>query len=67
MMVPSVEVGDLRETQTDKTEGEDEFSVGNVELTFLCFGDIQVELSNRMEESGAQEKGLGWEYKCENV
>lgn len=47
--------------------GRREFSVGDVELTFLCFGDIPVQLSNKTEESGTQEKGVGWEYKCENV
>lgn len=42
-------------------------SGGGGKLTFLCFGGIQVELSNRFEEPGVQEEGLGGEYKCENV
>ena len=47
--------------------GRSELRVREVELAFLCFGNIQVELPNRIEEARAQENGLGGECKCENV
>lgn len=47
--------------------GRSELTVRDGKLTFLRFGNLHVELSNRTEEAGAQEKGLGGEYKCENV